>query len=238
MEEIEDLDVTLNESILESLRGKKLKSTKVRTLPGLSRVYRRVAVSRLFASGCARVMAVDPRWRQESKRKRRATGEEEEEEFDSDDDDFFDRAKGKAKKGKKAGTGTGQGGETDAGKAQAAETAESLWAKREAATAELAELERRLAAEEAAEAEAAARKAAEGAAAATDQQDPVTLDPLDAFMSRVETQIEHDRCTLLRKLVGEKSDAIARFSKLIKVCILYARPDFWPPTRLLHRSTR
>ena len=33
MEEIEDLDVTLNESILESLRGKKLKSTKVRTRP-------------------------------------------------------------------------------------------------------------------------------------------------------------------------------------------------------------
>ena len=143
--------------------------------------------------------------------------------MDSDDDDFFDRAKGKAKKGKKAGTRTGQGGATDAGEAQTAETADSLWAKREAATAELAELERRLAAEEAAEAEAAARKAAEEGAAAAAEQGPVTLDPLDAFMSRVETQIEHDRCTLLRKLVGEKSDAITRFSKLIKVCMMSGR---------------
>jgi hypothetical protein len=33
MEEIEDLDVTLNESILESIRGKKTKSTNVRTRP-------------------------------------------------------------------------------------------------------------------------------------------------------------------------------------------------------------
>ena len=50
-------------------------------------------------------------------------------------------------------------------------------------------------------------------------------DPLDAFMCGVATQIELDRCAVLRRLVAEKTHAVARFSKLIKVFDHCAHPN-------------
>ena len=58
------------------------------------------------------------------------------------------------------------------------------------------------------------------------QQEPcVAEDPLDAFMCGVATQIELDRCAVLRRLVAEKTHAVARFSKLIKVFDHCAHPN-------------